>query len=336
MRNAKPGFVRARRGLVPLLLVLLCACSRSETPAPGAAVLLIDPAAAPALSHFEDPEVTEASGIQRSLQTPGLFWAHNDSGHDASLYATNAAGRALGRLRLAGVEAIDWEDVSAFVDEGQAQLVVGDIGDNAGNRAAIHLLVFPEPRIPALPAGFEQRIDEYRRVELRYDDGASHDAESMAVDAVSDEILIVTKDALRPEQQALWTAPLRAALATGAAALQFRTDLTSLDYDPLDPEDANPGSFATTGLDLSPDRRELALLSYGQLGVGPGRVFLWQRRDGESWAEALARAAPTTLTVPTAGNAQAEGLGYSQDGRWLLVVAENPPGPTSTLSVLPR
>lgn len=329
-----PDSFRGRWRLLALLPLALGGCARSDSLDPPAPVpALTAPAEAAAVSHFEDARVTEASGIQRSLRMPDLFWVHNDSGHDASLYATDAAGRALGRVVLAGVEAVDWEDISAYEQDGEAQLVVGDIGDNAGSRDYLLLYVFPEPAIERWPAGAEPRIDTWRRIELRYADGAGHDSESMAVDAAGDAILVVTKDPLRPEQQALWSAPLRAALREGAAELRFEAAV-DLGYAPPGPGSLNPGSFATTGLDLHPDGQELALLTYGELATGEGRVYRWRRQSGESWAMVLQRPASATQTVPAAGNVQAEGLGYSGDGRWLLVVAENPPGPTSTLSVL--
>jgi hypothetical protein len=53
------------------------------------------------------PTKAEASGLALSRRTPGIIWSHNDSGHDAVLYALGSNGALYlasqgWRLRRAG------------------------------------------------------------------------------------------------------------------------------------------------------------------------------------------------------------------------------------------
>lgn len=303
----------------------------------GTAFALVQPADAPPVSSFENGDIIEASGIQRSLRIPGLFWVHNDSGGDSSVFATDAAGRNIGRIHLPAYAPTDWEEISAFMLDGKAFLALGDIGDNASRRDDLSLEIFPEPHIEQLPTGFDLAIDDFSTIALRYADGSAHDCESMAIDAARDQILVVTKDFVDPNAQSLWAAPLRASLATGAALLEFQTALVGLDASPLTL--GSPGNlltlgnagYATTGMDIRPDGGEVAILTYDQ-------VYLWHRNNDESWGNALNREPSARLAVPAEGSNQAEGIGYSPDGNWLLVVAEHnlAAPPPSTISVIRR
>jgi hypothetical protein len=56
-------------------------------------------------------DLPEASGIAASARTPGLFWAHNDSG-DPVIYALDSQGAIKDRVRVTGAAVDDWEDVA--------------------------------------------------------------------------------------------------------------------------------------------------------------------------------------------------------------------------------
>jgi hypothetical protein len=46
-------------------------------------------------------DLPEASGVAASRRTPGLFWAHNDSGEPV-IYALDSHGAIKGRVRVTG------------------------------------------------------------------------------------------------------------------------------------------------------------------------------------------------------------------------------------------
>src|ERR671919_653887 len=55
--------------------------------------------------------LSEASGVAASRRTPGVFWAHNDSG-DPVLFALDRHGAVKGRVRATGASVDDWEDMA--------------------------------------------------------------------------------------------------------------------------------------------------------------------------------------------------------------------------------
>ncbi|RZS87506.1 hypothetical protein EV189_2937 [Motilibacter rhizosphaerae] len=135
---------------------------------------------------LQDKRITESSGLVASPRHPGYVWTHNDSGDTARLFALDGKGRTVGVWRLAGVQARDWETITARGDD----LWVGDIGDNDAvrtNGILVHRVA--EPR--TLTGGGTLRATSYR---LRYPDGP-HDAETMFFGA-DGRLRIVTKGLL--------------------------------------------------------------------------------------------------------------------------------------------
>jgi hypothetical protein len=114
-----------RRGAAMVALVAVCALGAVPRAAAGeqAEVLL----------RIDDPRVVESSGLVASRRHAGVLWTHNDSGDAARLFAIGRDGRVLATLRLAGVQARDWEAMAVGRDDrGAPALFVGDIGDNQG------------------------------------------------------------------------------------------------------------------------------------------------------------------------------------------------------------
>jgi hypothetical protein len=144
---------------------------------------------APAM-HLTSPEVNESSGLAKSNRQPGLFWTHNDSGDSARLFAFDDQGRASGGCKLAGVDAIDMEDMASFVQDGVPRLVFADVGDNQSRRQRIHLYFFDEP-----DPRDESVIRDYQRLDVVYPDGA-RDCEAIAVDATAGLVTLVSKSFL--------------------------------------------------------------------------------------------------------------------------------------------
>jgi len=171
----------ASAGLV--LLVLAGACGGGDgDAAPTCAAAVTE------LGSLDGEGPSEASGLVRSRITEGVLWTHNDRGRPAELIAIDPAGRALGTWPVQDAPNIDWEDLSILGGPGQAELVVGDIGDNDAERASvtIHYLTEPDPGEDPIVL---RPVDT---VELRYPDGP-HDAEALLVDGRSGEVGLVTK-----------------------------------------------------------------------------------------------------------------------------------------------
>lgn len=154
-----------------------------------------------------DARLDEVSGIAPSRRHPGIVWMHNDSGDGAVVYAVDETGTTVAAFNL-GILTLDPEDLA--IGPGPApgdHLYLADIGDNFTFRPVVSVYRVPEPD----PAG--TTVGEVERIDLVYPDGPA-DAEALAVDPVTGDLLVVTKAGRRPA--AVWKAPA-AALVAGAS-----------------------------------------------------------------------------------------------------------------------
>jgi hypothetical protein len=195
--------------------------------------------------------IAESSGVVPSALAPGVYWTHNDSGDGPYLYATDATGRNLGAVRLAGAGAHDWEDLTAgscLIVPGRC-LYVGDTGDNKRHRRSIVVYRLREPAPPGGPADTLRVTPLLDSLVLAYPDRA-HDAEALAVTRAG-ELLIITKDRSGPAVLFRASAAARGdapRLLRRVGALAMRTGLLT-------------GRLAT-GAALSPDDALLAVRTY--------------------------------------------------------------------------
>jgi hypothetical protein len=143
------------------------------------------------LLRIDDPRVVESSGLVASRRHAGVLWIHNDSGDAARLFAVGRGGRVLATLRLAGVQARDWEAMAVGRDDrGAPALFVGDIGDNQGVWPSVAVYRVAEP---ARLRDATVRAERYR---LRYPDGP-RDAEALLVDPRGNRLYVASKDEAR-------------------------------------------------------------------------------------------------------------------------------------------
>ncbi|MDP8968512.1 MAG: hypothetical protein M3N04_07925, partial [Actinomycetota bacterium] len=233
------------------------------------------------------PHARELSGLVASGRRRGVLWMHNDSGDAARLLATTTAGRTIAEAALGGAENVDWEDISRGP---RGTLLVGDIGDNLGQRPSVVVYRVPEPRSSGT-------IAVAARYELRYPDGA-RDAEALLFDGANGSIVIVTKSfggdarvyvARRPSSRQITTLRHSATARLG------------------------PGEPVTAG-DVSADGRTIALRTYD-------RAYVWRRRAGESIAAALRRR-PCRAGAELLHEGQGEALALTRDGRAFLTAPE--------------
>ena len=135
-------------------------------------------------------KVRESSGLILSDRYP-VFWTHNDSGDGAILYAVDSTGSFVGRARLDGVRARDFEDLGKgpcpqrWMDEPYC-LYVADTGNNDRGRRVMSIYVLPEPEPTQ-----EMAVVEPARLRFAYPDQRS-DVEAIAV-AADGNIVLVSK-----------------------------------------------------------------------------------------------------------------------------------------------
>lgn len=195
------------------------------------------------------PAITESSGLVRSRTHPGVFWTHNDSGDTARIFAVRRDGspiipkgsKVYDGVRIFGAVNEDWEDIAA---DDAGNLIIGDVGNNNGNRRELALYVVPEPDpLAAATARGARRVPIVYPEQRNHPDARSFDAE--AVFWARGKIYVLTKH------------------RSGSQTTLYRLD----SEDSVRPNVLTPvGVFDTqgpvTGADASPDGTKLAVLTY--------------------------------------------------------------------------
>jgi hypothetical protein len=267
--------------------------------------------------ELENRQIDEASGLQAG--NGGVLFVHNDEKRD--VFVIDHTGRHLGSFKLDGAKSHDREDITRVPGTQGPLLVMGDIGDNKGRRRDVELHFFAEP----LPGNYETDQEIRHTVSVRYPEGA-RDVEAMAFDPVSGMILLMSKRDAPPH---LYGVPLDRALAERRLEATFLGVVPG--FRPPTAEDLlkyrSRGLYVSqpTGMDISRDGSKAAVITYRSL-------YLFERENGESWAEAFQRQ-PVELVGPP--GAHQEAVAFSADGRSVYVTTERRPAPLHRVDLQP-
>ena len=98
-------------------------------------------------SEVSNGNLKEASGFVQSRTDPDIFWAHNDSGDVARIFAVKANGKTpvdggQNGFLITNATHIDWEDIAC--DDNR--LFVCDLGNNLNRRRDLGIYEVPEPK----------------------------------------------------------------------------------------------------------------------------------------------------------------------------------------------
>lgn len=291
-------------GMTAFLAVVLTTCVAAPFPTGGFGEPIL-------LCNLQNRKINESSGLVASRRTPGVLWTHNDSGDGPNLFATDRKGRSLGRFTVTGATNVDWEDIAAGSERGDAAtLYIGDIGDNGRNRVDTAVYRVREPKIDPDALGQTGETAHAERFPYHYADG-HHDAETLLVDPKSEEIFIVIK--VDSGLSAVYKFPMP--LTPGRPATLQRVATVKFS-NPLIFRGRAVGKLATGG-DVSIDRKHVAIRTYTDGSE-------WDIRPGQALDDAL-RSSPRTIALPWIG--QFESLCYSLDGRYLYTTSEGSPCP---------
>ena len=244
--------------------------------------------------------INEASGLDASVENPGVLWVHNDSGDTARAFAMNTAGDHLGIYNLTGLGATDWEDISLGPDPntGDSYLYLGDIGDNNAVRSSIQIHRVLEPTVSASQSPVTVSLTGVETFTLLYPDGP-RDAETLMVDPLTGDIYIISKRDLQPR---VYRAPFP----------QSSASPITLDYLGLLPW----GLSFPVGGDISPDGDEIIVRGAEVFTHG---ASLWTRSPGQSIWDALSG---SPLAVPAPSEPQGEAIAFDADGDGYFTVSE--------------
>lgn len=246
-------------------------------------------------------ELSEISGIIPSINNPGMFWVHNDSGDAARLFLIDSVANLKTSYTLEGIEAKDIEDIAWVELEGISYVVLADIGDNLANRAYISLYVFPEPHFSP-----SQKLDTIAQADVQIKhlnySGKARDAESVFVDPRDKQFYLISK---REFKSVLYTAPI---FSTSTNHLLLKPVLTL------------PFTFVTSA-DISP-RGDAVLIK------NLTSIFYWKLNDNDDLLKALKQ---PYFSIPYKVEPQGEAIAFNRVTNGFFTLSERPLGLDSYL-----
>jgi hypothetical protein len=254
--------------------------------------------------QVESSDLTEASDLVVSSRNPGVLWSHNDSGGKPRLFAMSLQGRDLGTYHLEPAALEDWEDMTAGPGPipGASYLYVGDIGANNHERRTISVYRVEEPKVEVDQKAKRRKLDGVTRLDFRYPDSLSRDAETLMMDPDTGDLYIVTK----PRHGAPVLYRRRAPFdERKLMALEQVLTLTSIGGGPYMP------TLVTAG-DIARDGSMILIRTYVH-------AYLWPRRPNESIETAMQR---PPCGVPLHSESQGESIAFALDGRGYYTVSE--------------
>jgi hypothetical protein len=131
------------------------------------------------------PTLPEASGLALSRRDPNVLWSLNDSGAP-TVVALSPSGELLGRVRIAGANVNDWEDVSVGPCGDESCLYIADTGNGGGTQR--NDVVVYRVREP-LPG--DRQTAPADVFDAAYPDGEDHESDAMFV--MNGQLFLITK-----------------------------------------------------------------------------------------------------------------------------------------------
>lgn len=240
------------------------------------------------ISTIENPVLEEMSGLAFSKNHPGIFYTHTDSGGEVAVFVLDSLGNEVGKITLEGAENRDWEDIAIGPGPGgKSYVYVAEIGDNLGVHQSVRILRFQEPEKLLKEISLNPEV-----LTFTYPGGA-RDAESFFVDPISTDLYVVSK---RDAQNTVFR----------LKSDDFgKKDVVALELIKL--------SFTSaTAADISQDGSRILIKSYF-------KVYYWERKKGQSIAEALSQ---TPQELPYVPEPQGEAIGFQSDGKAYYTISE--------------
>jgi hypothetical protein len=332
------GLARPMRFLLRVILGLLVACSvvvvvmSQRLPAPtieAGRLAEADYRPAMLVGNLSDPELDEASGLARSHRAHDRMWLINDSGNLPRLYAIGLAGEHHGIVEVRDVENDDWEDIASYVQDGTPYLLIADVGDNRQGKPTRWLHAVEEPELE--PGRAPPSAEVVWTLPFRYADGP-RDSESVAVDAMRGEILLLSK---RDTPAHLYRLPLPRSgdeIPAEPAVARFLTEVRNIPQptraDAIRRYPRGPMLEMPTSLDVSEDGRLALVLTYHS-------AYLFERSPDEDWAAAF-RGLPARISLPRLNGFESAGflpgseafaVTPERGAQGFFVTSERPRGP---------
>jgi hypothetical protein len=256
------------------------------------------------IGTITNAQLTEISGLAPSRINKGIWWAHNDSGDQARLYALNNKGQLLTKYNVKGAKNVDWEDLASGPgSDDKPALYIADIGNNSLSRSELVIYRVSEPHLAqtapkTVLTGETVAAEAFR---FRYPDG-KHDAEALFVDPQSGRPYLVTKKMAPP--CAIYRFPLP--LQPGKTVTLEKVTGKAVE--------AIAQLALVTGATASPDGKRVAIRTYF--------TAIELARTGGRF-ESVFNAEPLTIKLPL--ERQGEAISFTADGKALVTTSERLP-----------
>src|SRR4030095_13169346 len=157
----------------------------ADTAGAAAAEDSVMPLACDVESQGKLPTLPEASGLALSRRDPNVLWSLNDSGAP-SVVALSPSGELLSRVRVAGANVNDWEDVSVAPCGNESCVYIAETGNGGGTQR--NDVVVYRVREP-LPGDKETAPADM--FDVAYPDGEDHESDAMFV--LNGQLFLLTK-----------------------------------------------------------------------------------------------------------------------------------------------
>jgi hypothetical protein len=262
----------------------------------------------------------EISGIAASRKNVDVFWAHNDSGAHAQVWAFNTQGAHLGTYNLANANNNDWEDmaIGPGPNPNKDYLYISDIGNNDGlTNHTYSIYRVPEPNVSAGQKPVNVELNNVDTFPVKYPDSLRHDCETMMVD-VNGDIYLCTRDRWNDDHGIMkiyrYPAPhTRDVVYT----LQHAANVQLIE------SSKSKGSNweMTVGGDISLNGSLVIIRTKPKRydkGV-PQRILLWQRRPGTNLWDAFDN---PMCVVPSLWEPQGEAICFDANGCGYYTISE--------------
>ncbi|SDQ07661.1 hypothetical protein [Flagellimonas zhangzhouensis] len=218
-----------------LLLITTQACAQNHG--------LLEP-----LGRFPK-KLKEVSGIETA--TKGTFWVIEDSGNKDEIYRVDKSGKIKETLKIDHAKNKDWEDLTL---DAEGNLYIGDFGNNANERDDLVIykisksqLDKKEPNAEKIKISYPQQTDFPPKKDSLY-----YDTEGMF--HWDGYLYIFTKNRTRPYSGK--TLIYRVPDKKGEYKAELLSSLFLCD---------DQNRCSVTSVDLSPNGKTIALLTYGKL-----------------------------------------------------------------------
>ena len=253
------------------------------------------------LGYVNSKKLNEVSGIVASIQNPGYFWVHNDSGDEANLYLINSTGKHIATIKIDDATHHDWEDIAIGTPKkyGVPVLFIGDIGNNFSLRKTTIIYIIKEPKITENKTLIiEKSAPLLDTLKVRYSDEA-RDFETLLFDPISEQLFTVSKRKKIPELFIITKDN------TESSSYTFEKTI-NLPLKNLKRRDNISGG------DISKSGKRIAIKSYDY-------IYIWNRKNNESLIEFI-KSPPQVIKPPF--EKQSEAICWEMDQLSILTLSE--------------